>query len=125
MAECTHPLHERLLALADPATVEHHPFCGAHPAMDDGPCTCPHGVLAGLIGALVAIHHPRESSSVNTLSCDKHNVTKGPPAWRDDPDYEGCPDCIVIPITVCSSWGCEAYPCETITAVDSTLRVAV
>lgn len=121
MANCTHPLHERLVALADPGSVSHLPWCGAHPALDDGPCECPRGTLAAVIHALVAVHHPRESRSINTLGCDAHRGHY----WDGAVDHEACPDCVVTPITVCSSGGCEDYPCATIAAVGATLRLAV
>jgi len=117
-------LHQRLTALSDETAIRHHPWCGAHPAMDDGPCGCTEGILAALIRALTAVHAPQESRSINTLSCDAHNVTKGPPAWRDEPDYDACPDCVVTPITVCSSWSCESYPCETTRAIATALGLA-
>lgn len=121
----TATLHERLTALADQSAVNHHPMCAAHPALDDGPCCCAEGQLVALIGALTNIHHPQESQSINTLNCAAHNVTKGPAAWRDDPDYDACPDCVVTPLTVCSCWSCEEYPCETIRAVATARKLSV
>ena len=82
-------------------------------------------MLPELVRALTAAHHPRESRSIDTLSCAEHNVTNGPRTWRDDPDYDACPHCVVTPITVCSSWGCETYPCATIRLLADTLGVTL
>lgn len=79
--------------------------------------------MAELIRTLIEIHHPVPSISIDTMSCDEHNVTRGPSTWRGDPDYDTCPHCTVTPITVCSSWGCEDYPCETIQAVAAALKL--
>jgi hypothetical protein len=117
-------LHVRLTRLTDASTINHHPMCGAHPVMDDGPCTCPNGVLGRLIGSLIDIHRPHESQSIDTLSCDEHNVTKpGRIVTFSTDDCESCPNCTVTPITVCSAGSCESYPCETIRAVADALQL--
>ena len=76
-------------------------------ALDEGPCFCAEGTLAALIRALIAIHPHHESRSINTLGCDEHNVTKGPQSWRDEPDYDACPDCVVTPLTLCWCGACN------------------
>jgi hypothetical protein len=114
-------LHRRLVEVADEYAPHHHPHCAAP---NPGPCLCPNGTLVAVIRAVIAVHHPRESRSINTLDCPAHDVRRGPASWRDDPDYDGCPDCVVTPITVCASDGCERYPCETVTVVAEALGVA-
>jgi len=98
-------LHERLTKLAT----------GSLGYIDDA--------LADVLSALIEIHYPRGSRSINTLNCDEHNVTKGPPTWRDDPDYDACPNCVVTPLAVCACWSCDEYPCKTIRAVADALQL--
>lgn len=119
------PLHRRLTDLAREDQVNHHPFCGAHPFLDDGPCGCTEGLLAKLIRALIEVHTPRDSHSINTLACDEHNVTKGPQRWRDRPDYAACPDCVLTPIVVCSGWGCCDYPCKNVLVIADVLGIRI
>ncbi len=122
MTDDPESVHRLLVEASDETKVRHHPMCGAHPVLVDGPCHCAEGVLAELVRAIIAIHAPHESCSVNTLGCDQHNVTRpGRLAALSTDDCKSCPDCAVTPITVCSSWGCEGYPCETIQAVTDTL----
>jgi len=84
-------------------------------------CCCASGTFAALIRALIAIHAPCESRSIDTLSCPEHDVRKGPSAWRSWRSDDACPTCVVTPITVCSHWCCEDYPCQTVQAIADTL----
>lgn len=112
------PLHQRLTEFAREDRVPHDPLCAA---TVDGSCRCAAGLLAKLIRALIEVHAPRESRSINTLDCEAHDVTKGPPAWRDRPDYAACPNCVLTPIVVCSGWGCCDYPCKNVRVIADVL----
>lgn len=124
MHDAASQVHQRLIDVSAETNVRHHPMCGAHPALDDGPCGCAEGALAALIRALIAIHHPSYSSSINSQNCATHNPDNNTHrAWAAlrREDFDACPDCVVTPITVCSSWSCEDYPCETVQAVTAAL----
>jgi hypothetical protein len=124
MTESPESVHRRLVDLAQESQVIHHPMCGAHPALDDGPCRCTNGTLAALIRALITIHRPQESAAINSLACSAHSPNTRP-AWAESRrvDFEARPDCVVTPFVVCSEWGCENYPCKTIQAVVDALGI--
>lgn len=120
-----HPLHAQLVDISHPEKVNHHPLCGAHPILADGPCRCPAGQLSATIRAVIAIHYPRTGRSINSLDCDEHNPNTNQAghlaASRQPGVFEACPDCVVTPYISCACWGCVDYPCETVVAVAGVL----
>lgn len=118
--DAEHPLHDRLAAFAS-SEVRHSPMCGAHPVLDDGPCTCAGGCLQRVVAAVIGVHRPQPSRSINSLACEVHHPLKNRRPDLDEVDR--CPACVVTPIVVCSCWNCSDYPCPTVYAAAEALTL--
>lgn len=116
-----HALYERFAQLANPDQVSHHPMCGAHPVLADGPCTCPSGLLAGILAAINAKHTPYQAHRIDSRDCPGHdpNVTR---PWPTAAEAQECPHCEATPYLTCSCWS-DNYPCPTVVAVAAVMGI--